>query len=167
MPAGGADHGTREARAMLETFASVGATEFDVTLRNEAKDWKILRRDVKLADLWQALPLVLAGAVPERRNVIVRPHGPGVSFVQLDDLKPDMLARLAPAVFLILKTSPGNFQARVAIEGADKDLARRLRKGTEPTPRRAVPPASPAASISRKSTRRIFRAWRSSGRSRD
>ena len=42
-----------------------------------------------------------------------------------------MLPRLAPAVFLILKTSPANFQAWAAIAGAeDKDFARRLRKGT-------------------------------------
>ena len=74
---------------------------------------------------------MLDSATRQQRNVIVRPHGLGVSFIQLDDLKADMLARLAPAVFLILKTSPGNFQAWIAITGAeDKDFARRLRKGT-------------------------------------
>ena len=63
--------------------------------------------------------------------MIVRPHGPGVTFIQLDDLKADKLARLAPAVFLILETSPGNFQAWLALAGdEDKDFARRLRKGT-------------------------------------
>src|SRR5271170_826840 len=42
-----------------------------------------------------------------------------------------MLARLAPAVFLTQRTSQGNFQAWIAIAGAeDKDFARRLRKGT-------------------------------------
>ena len=61
----------------------------------------------------------------------MRPHGHGVSFIQLDDLGADLLARLAPAVFLILQTSPANFQAWLAISGAeDKDFARRLRKGT-------------------------------------
>ena len=59
---------------------------------------------------------MLDSATSKQRNVIVRPHGLGVSFIQLDDLKADMLARLAPAVFLILQTSPGNFQAWVAID---------------------------------------------------
>ena len=42
----------------------------------------------------------------------------------------DQLARVAPAVFLILETSPGNFQAWAALtETADTDLVRRLKKG--------------------------------------
>src|SRR5208337_3719648 len=45
------------------------------------------------------------------------------------------LPRLAPAVFLALETSPGNFQAWVAMPDAeDKDFARRLRKGTGADP---------------------------------
>jgi hypothetical protein len=44
------------------------------------------------------------------RNVIIRPHGPAVSFVQLDDLEADRLQALPSAVFLILEISPGNFQ---------------------------------------------------------
>jgi hypothetical protein len=61
----------------------------------------------------------------------VRPHGPGVSFIQLDDLKAETLPPLAPAVFLTLETSPGNFQAWLVLPGAeDKDFARRQRKGT-------------------------------------
>jgi hypothetical protein len=86
---------------------------------------------VKLADLTRALPAKLDDAIREQRNVIVRPHGEGVTFIQLDDLKGDMAARVAPAVFLILRTSPANFQAWVAIAGAEeKDFARRLRNGT-------------------------------------
>ena len=38
-------------------------------------------------------------------------------------------ARLRPVSFLILRTSPGNFQAWVAVADADADFARRLRKG--------------------------------------
>jgi hypothetical protein len=40
--------------------------------------------------------------------LIVRAHGPGVSFLQFDDLAADQLARLAPAEFLTLDTSRGN-----------------------------------------------------------
>jgi hypothetical protein len=50
--------------------------------------------------------------------------------IQLDDLKPPALAKLAPAVFLTLETSPGNFQAWVALAAAkDEDFARRLKNG--------------------------------------
>ena len=70
-------------------------------------------------------------APAHQRNVIVRPRGPGVTFIQLDDLKADQLPPLAPAAFLTLETSPGNYQAWLALPGTeDKDFARRLRKGT-------------------------------------
>ena len=56
---------------------------------------------------------------------------PDTAFIQLDDLNAEKLAPLAPAVFLTLETSPGNFQAWVALKGVeDPDFARRLRKGT-------------------------------------
>jgi hypothetical protein len=127
----GGDNGQKEARAMLDVFASVGATQFDLTLTSRSGAKESFRRGVKLADLAAALPSMLDSATAKQRNIIVRPHGLGVSFTQLDDLKADMLARVAPAVFLILQTSPANFQAWLAITGAeDKDFARRLRKGT-------------------------------------
>jgi hypothetical protein len=37
--------------------------------------------------------------------------------------------KLRPASFLILRTSPGSYQAWVAVADADEDFARRLRKG--------------------------------------
>src|ERR1700722_18897820 len=78
---------------------------------------------------------MLDAAATGERNVIIRPDGPGVAFVQLDDLKAEKLPPLAPAVFLALETSPGNFQAWVAMpEAEDKDFARRLRKGTGADP---------------------------------
>jgi hypothetical protein len=86
---------------------------------------------VSLAELTRTLPGMLDAATASERNVIVRPHGDGVTFIQLDDLKADQLDRPAPAVFLALETSPGNYQAWVALPGADdKHFARRVRKGT-------------------------------------
>jgi hypothetical protein len=80
--------------------------------------------------LSRALPAMLDAAPSKERNIIVRPHGPGVTFIQLDDLAPASLTRLAPAVFLTLQTSPGNFQAWLAMDGVeDKEFSRRLRKG--------------------------------------
>ncbi len=128
----GAQTGHIEARVMLEAFASVGATRFDVTWTTRAGDKEWFRRGVNLADLRHTLPAMLDNAPAKQRNIIVRPHGAAVTFIQLDDLAPANLARLSPAVFLILETSPANFQAWVAMRGAeDKDLARRLRKGTD------------------------------------
>jgi hypothetical protein len=119
-----------EAQRMLDAFASVGATRFDMTWTNAAGEKQEFRRGVPLADLRRTLPAILDHATQKRRNVIVRPHGPHVTFIQLDDLDHTKLERAAPAVFLALETSPGNYQAWAAMPGdEDKDLARRLRKG--------------------------------------
>ncbi len=131
MGEGSAQTSHSEAQAMLDAFASVGATRFDVTQTTRAGDKEFFRRSVSLADLARTLPAMLDAAATEQHNVIVRPHGDGVTFIQLDDLKADQIPRVAPAVFLILETSPGNYQAWAAVPGAeDKDFARRLRKGT-------------------------------------
>jgi hypothetical protein len=120
-----------EARKMLGTFASVGATRFDLTSTTRAGEKDSFRRSVSLAELTRILPEILDAAIVEQRNVIVRPHGPGVTFLQLDDLGADQLPPLAPAVFLTLETSPGNFQAWLALPGPeDKEVARRVRRGT-------------------------------------
>lgn len=126
----GDQNGHSAARSMLDIFASVGAVRFDVTLTtlDGTKDW--FRRGMPLAELRQAIPDMLDAAAVCQRNVIVRPYGPGRTFVQLDDLAPDRLTRVAPAVFLALETSPGNFQSWAALSaGTDKDFVRRFKKG--------------------------------------
>ena len=130
------DHnGHTAGRAMIDAFASVGATRFDLTWTTIAGTKDGFRRGMPLADLVRALPDMLDAAVVCRRNVIVRPHGSGVTFIQLDDLKTGQLPRLAPAVFLTLETSPGNFQAWAALAGTeDREFARRLRKGAGADP---------------------------------
>ena len=124
-----------EADTMIELFASVGVTSFDLTWTNRAGEKERFRRNVNLAELRRTLPAMLDAAPAHQRNIIVRPHGPGMSYIQLDDLKKPQLAALAPAVFLTLETSPGNFQAWAAIVGSeDRDFARRLRKGAGADP---------------------------------
>ena len=118
-----------EAQRMLDTFASVGASSFDVTRTTRAGDKEWFRRGVSLAELACLLPAMLDAAIVQQHNVIVRPHGETVSFIQLDDLTGDKLPRLAPAVFLTLETSSGNFQAWLAVTGPeDKNLARQVRR---------------------------------------
>ena len=131
-----ANTGHDAARAMIDTFASVGATRFDVTWTNAAGDEQAFRRGCIVPYVHRMMPTWLDDAARQQRNVIVRPRGDAaVTFVQLDDLDSDQLARVAPAVFLILETSPGNFQAWAAVAGIeDKDFARRLRKGTGADP---------------------------------
>ena len=127
--AGKAAH--QEAQAMLQAFASVGAGRFDVTWTTAQGQPRRYEEAVRLADLVVRMPEILDRAERQRQNVIVRPDGPGITFMQLDDLNADKLPALAPAVFLILETSPGNFQAWLAIAGAeDKDFTRRVKRGT-------------------------------------
>ena len=103
----GADNriGHSVAQTMLDAFASVGANSFDVTGTTRAGEKEWFRRAMGYADLKRALPAMLDAALQKERNIIVRPHGSGVTFLQLDDLPPAMLPRLAPAVFLTLQTS--------------------------------------------------------------
>jgi len=128
----GATNGHDQALAMIDIFAGAGATRFDVTWTSAAGEEQNFRRNCMLAYLTRVMPAVLDDAARKQRNVIVRPRGgTGVTFVQLDDLNADKLARVAPAVFLTLETSPGNFQAWAAVKDADdKDFVRRFKKGT-------------------------------------
>ena len=124
-----------DAQAMLDAFASVGATRFDVTWTTKAGEGERFQRSVSLADLTRTMPAMLDGATRRQINLIIRPRGEGVAFIQLDDLKAEQITAVAPAVFLALETSPGNFQAWVALSATeDKDFARRLRKGTGADP---------------------------------
>jgi hypothetical protein len=153
----GSTAGLGEAQRMLEAFESVGATSVDVTWTNAAGDPRrprALRRalqslgtemptpknsdwlnsvhieGISLADLTRTLPAMLGTANAERLNFIVRPFGDGVTLMQLDDLSREKLARVAPAMFLGIETSPENFQAWLAMAGnEDKDFTRRVKRG--------------------------------------
>ena len=60
----------------------------------------------------------------------MRPQEPaGWAFAQLDDLEAGKVERVRSRALLIVETSPGNFQVWLAIEGGDKALMQRLKKG--------------------------------------
>jgi RepB DNA-primase from phage plasmid len=129
------DTGSAEAQRMLDIFASVGATQFDLTITTVVGNKNYFQRRAGCEDLKRKMPERLAAAAKLQRNVIIRPYGPGVSFIQLDDIKAEQLPALAPAVFLVLETSPANFQAWVALRHLPgPEFARRLRKGTGADP---------------------------------
>src|SRR4051794_22789811 len=120
-----------EARRMLDIFASVGARAVDVTWTNNAGNKLKFRRDVPLADLARPMPQILEAAGRHHHNVIVRPHGPGVSFIQLDDLAGEMRTRVAAVAFLVIETSPQSYQCWLALPGREaKDFVRRVKKET-------------------------------------
>ena len=114
---------------MLDAFASVGAARFDLTLTDAAGVKVEFRPGLALDWLRPALPGILQVAAEYRHNVIVRPRPDHAALIQLDDLDATGIDRVQPAAFLVLRTSPGSYQAWVAVADADGDFARRLRKG--------------------------------------
>lgn len=121
----------RAADAMLDAFESVGVTSFDLTLTTRAGEKVRFKRNMSAERFRRALPDQINGAALLEYNVIVRPHAARAVLIQLDDLDSAAMERVKPAAFLGLETSPGNYQAWVAVgaDEADKDIARRLRKG--------------------------------------
>jgi hypothetical protein len=136
---GGAVTNLDEAFRMLDTFASVGATHFDLTHINIEGEKRGFRPHQTLAQLKNSLPRLFPGATERQNNIIVRPKSDIAQLIQLDDLKSDTLPRVRNVAFLILQTSPGNHQAWVSVSGLKsgeetKDFARRLRKGVGADP---------------------------------
>jgi hypothetical protein len=136
---------------MLDIFASCGANSFFVTKTElEWKGHKKVKwgKPYSLEGLREKLPQILRTSdikrpvtLPEGQrvmageNVIIRPTGPGVVFVQLDDLKTqEQLDRVRNAACIIHETSPGNHQAWIAVSGVPagkeefKEFTRRVRK---------------------------------------
>lgn len=136
---------------MLDTFASCGADSFVLT--KTELEWKghkkvkwgkpyslqalreKLPQILRTADIKHPVTLPEGGQVLAGENVIVRPTGPSVAFVQLDDLKAqDQLDRVRPAACVMHETSPGNSQAWIAVSGAPtskeefKEFTRRVRR---------------------------------------
>jgi hypothetical protein len=122
-------------RAMLERF--------DLTLTDPGGEKVAFRGNRPLEQLRSAVPAIVQEAAGRRHNVIVRPRSAGPVLVQLDDLGEAAPARPRPVSFLVLKTSPGNFQAWVAVAEADAGFPRRLREATG-----ADPAASGATRVS-------------------
>ena len=135
---------------MLDTFTACGAEAFVVTKTElEWPGHKKVKwgKTYSVAELREKLPAMLRTAdimktvrlpdgetVLAGENLIIRPIRSGVAYVQLDDLKPDQLDRIRPAVFLLHATSPGSYQGWIAVSGvpegkdAFKEFTRRVRE---------------------------------------
>jgi hypothetical protein len=133
-----------EAQRMLDVFTSVGARSFVVT-KLTVDQQIIWGKPYSAVELREKLPAMVRTAAEQKayalpggklvsagENLIVRPSGPDVIFVQLDDLGTDQLERVRPASCIIVNTSPGNFQAWIAVSGVgkseSKEFVRRVRK---------------------------------------
>jgi hypothetical protein len=133
-----------EGERMIDVFASVGAREFVVTKLDLNQDL-IWAKAYPIKELREKLPAMMRTAenrsgvltkngdsIMAGENLIVRPKSPETTFIQLDDLKPEQLECVRPAVFLIISTSPGNYQAWIAASGVgkleSKEFIRRVRK---------------------------------------
>lgn len=123
----------KAAIVMIDGFASVGVSAFDVTLLDideEKKDFQIC----PVAELKRNLSERLDKATCAQLNVIIRPRSADALLVQLDDLDAEKAGKLAPHAFLTVQTSPNNYQVWVAVtdgpkDGTDrKDEARQFRK---------------------------------------
>ena len=132
---------------MLDAFASVGVTIFDLTFTNIKEDTRG-RQEVRghdenqsLAEVRRSMPRLMANAPRQQNNIIIRPHNPpGVAVVQLDDLDSAKADRVTPHAFMVIRTSKGKTAPAIIRHGlpsmthrqekeAAKDFARRLRKG--------------------------------------
>lgn len=137
------DRPEAQAQLMLDAFASVGVQNFAITLTNtesvksagrsfgaRSLDTAGYLGNCSLEELRASADRWLQRSTEQQLNLHVRPlKVDRVDLVQLDDLAATGLERSAMASFLTLQTSPGNFQAWIAVTGADRDFPGRLRKG--------------------------------------
>lgn len=120
-----------EGRQMLLTFASVGATHFDVTLKEEQSGKTSFDRGRTINGLSLSLPSLLYRAESQGLDIIVRPRGRNENeFIQLDDLTAESVEMVRAFAFAVIETSRGNFQAWLCVTDAGEMTARQLREST-------------------------------------
>jgi hypothetical protein len=118
-----------EASVMLDLFQGLGVQSFSLTLTDDTGRKVAFRRNESVELLRSELPCLLFTACEKRLNVIVRPIAAHrLSFIQLDDLSASQLDRVRAFSFLVLETSPENFQAWVAVTDASPETIRRVKK---------------------------------------
>jgi RepB DNA-primase N-terminal domain len=129
------DDSTRQALAMFALFASVKVRSFDVTFTDIEGEKIRYQVNRSVDELWHTIDKALHAAIEAKENYIIRPRFKEPQIIQLDDLDAAKSERIAPHAFMVLHTSPENFQAWLAVSDGpnDKtgkeDLARRVRKG--------------------------------------
>jgi hypothetical protein len=120
-----------EALEMVDAFISIGSIRFDVT-RTDIEGKKVMYyagRNVK-AVKELLLPFLLPIVWELHHNLIIRPAAPrDAVLAQLDDLDSQKLETILSKAFLVIETSPNNYQGWIAIEGGGDEIVRRLVRG--------------------------------------
>ena len=118
-----------EASVMLDLFQGLGVHSFSLTFTDDTGRKVAFRRNRSIELLRSELPCLLFTAFDKRLNVIARPIALRKrSFIQLDDLSASKIDRVRRFSFLVLETSPENFQAWVAVTQASPETIRRVKK---------------------------------------
>jgi hypothetical protein len=118
-----------EASVMLDLFQGLGVQSFSLTFTDDTGRKVALKRNRSIDLLRSELPSLLFTSCEKRLNVIVRPiAGCTLSLIQLDDLSASQLDRVRRFSFLVLETSPENFQAWIAVTDASAETIRRVKK---------------------------------------
>jgi RepB DNA-primase N-terminal domain len=127
--------GVAEASVMLDLFEGLGVQSINLTVTDETGRKVAFKRHRAVESLRTALPGLLLASFGQRLNVIVRPLAPhALSLIQLDDLTSSQVDRVRAMSFLVLETSPGNFQAWLAAQDADAETVRRVKKAAGADP---------------------------------
>jgi hypothetical protein len=117
-----------KAVAMLNAFASVGATVFDVSLTDIEETGKVFQPKCTIDELTHSLSRRLAAANSAQYNLIIRPRSTTALLVQLDDFDEGKAARMEPYAFMTVRTSPGNYQVWLAVADGPKESEKEAAK---------------------------------------
>src|SRR5689334_813641 len=112
---------TSEAILMLDSFQLVGADRFALTWTDINRTKTNYRADCSIDILRVHISNILIFSAQSRKNVIIRPKPSRHLLVQLDDLAIWEIERIEDAAFLVFQTSPGNFQAWLAVADANAE----------------------------------------------
>jgi hypothetical protein len=133
------------AKKLVEAFVSVGVVEFKtvfISCIDLKGDYRCVgAEDVTAEQLRARIPTYIRRSERQTQSVSLRPKNPELrqdhaacsngALIQVDDCSPEVLARLAPYSFVTVETSPGNYQAWIALpkgttEGARISIRERL-----------------------------------------
>ncbi|MEK6321002.1 MAG: DNA-primase RepB domain-containing protein [Acidobacteriota bacterium] len=118
-----------EASVMLDLFHGLGVQSFSLTFTDDTGRKIAFKRNRSVESLRSELPCLMSTSYDKGLNMIVRPIAAHtLSLIQLDDLSASQLDRVRGFSFLVLETSPDNFQAWVAVNDASPETIRRVKK---------------------------------------
>src|SRR5580658_6519848 len=113
---------------MLNVFASVGATAFDVTLLDIEGREQGFQGKRSLDELRRGIGKRLAAAAEVQHSIVIRPRSATALLIQLDDFTEEKAAAIEHHAFLILRTSPNNCQVWLAVSDGPRESEKEAAK---------------------------------------